>query len=187
LAQPPAEQNAADQAPIRRFDPQTATLVPVAASEVVAGKLYNRYSERYGRYVWSYAQEGGGFGYTLGPGSTEVPENFDLGPEPEQIEALINEAAKDWYKTARNLGRPVFVRLGSDGLWRALQFNSIRSHYVLESGRRWEWHGVRRAAVSHTFGSTWKYDGRRYHPAGHPASQIYPGYRVDYEIPACLY
>lgn len=150
---------------VRKFDPRTRELVPIDPKEAVPGKIYNHYDQRHGRYVWAFATEGGGFSYPLGPGSTESPHNFDLVTSPTQTEQLLESEFGGWTGALRNEGRNIVVSLKSDGKWEVLPIRSIRSHFDLDSGRRWEWHGTRKVAVGHTNGHQWQFDGRRYVPA----------------------
>ena len=160
-----AAQNEEPDALVRRLDPVDQTMVPIDLADVIPGKIYNRYSQRHQRYVWSIALEDGKFSYAFGPGTTEQPTNFDLASSPELTQELVEEAAGDWAAKSAREGRQIYVRLGEDGQWNVLQLASMRSHFDLDSGRRWEWHGKRRVPVGHLGGYTWRFDGQWYVPA----------------------
>jgi hypothetical protein len=151
-------------ASVRRPDPRSGELVPVDPEQIKPGKIYNHFSHRDGRYVWAFANEGGRFSYALGTGSTELPSNFDLVTSARQTEEFLEAEAGPWAEKSRLSGSPIWVRLGADEKWQIVHGSSIRSHYDIDSGRRWEWHGKRRVAVLHTNGYFWQYNGRRYVP-----------------------
>ena len=149
---------------VRKFDPRTRELIKIDPKEVVPGKIYNHYDQRQGRYVWAFATEGGEFSYPLGPGSTESPHNFDLVTSSVQTEQLLEAEIGDWANALRNVGGDILVSLKNDGKWEVLPIRSTRSHYDLNTGRRWEWHGKRRVVVGHTNGYSWRFDGEKYDP-----------------------
>ena len=152
-----------DQA-VRRYDPNNQNFQIVAPEKVIPGKIYNHYSASHGRYVWAFALEGGGFSYALGQGTTEFPRNFDLATSESETKDLIASQVGDWVKVSESQGRQILVRLQPTGLWQILQIGSVRSHYDLDTGRRWEWHGKRRVAVGHTNGHVWRLEGNKYVP-----------------------
>ena len=154
-----------DTASVRKYDPANASFVPVRTAEIKPGKIYSHFSPRHDRYVWAYAKPGGGFSHALGTGSTELPSNFDLAGSRRETEDLVAEAAGDWLERSRREGSKVFVRLGADDKWTIVRGRSVRSHYDLDSGLRWEWHGNRRVSVMHTHGYVWSVSGDRYLPA----------------------
>lgn len=151
---------------VRRFDPRVGEFQPVAPEEVVPGKIYNHYSPQHGRYVWAFAEQGGRFSYALGPGSAESPRNFDLASsEEETLQVLKAAAGEDWVKAMEREGGRGKVRLGADGRWSVVKGRMIRSHFDLDSGRRYEWHGARRVAVIHSNGDQWAFVDDWYVPA----------------------
>lgn len=152
-------------APIRRYDPMTQSLKPIAADKVMAGKIYNHYSPRHGEYVWAYARGGGDWSYALGPGSTEFPENFDLVTPPAITRALHEQRFGDWLARSRREGIPILARLVADGHWELLQIRSVRSHFDLDAGYRWEWHGTHQLGILHSYGRRWRYADGKYYPA----------------------
>lgn len=151
-------------ASVRRPDPRSSDLVPVDPGEVKPGKIYNHFSQRHGRYVWAYANDSGGFSYALGTGSSELPDNFDLVTSSSETQELVEEKAGTWAKQSRSEGKQILVRLGADEKWQIVRGRTIRAHFDIDSGRRWEWHGRRRVAVLHTHGDLWGYNGSRYVP-----------------------
>lgn len=150
------------EAQVRRPDPISGALLPVAADQVKPGKIYNHFSQRHGRYVWAYALEGGSFSYPLGIGSTELPANFDVASSALQTQELLEAEAGPWARKSRLEGKQIMVRLGANGKWSILQNRSIRAHYDLNTGQRWEWHGKRRVAVLNMYGRIWGLDGENY-------------------------
>ncbi len=153
---------------IRRADPRSGEPVPVDPAEVKPGKIYSHFSPRHNRYVWAYAVEGGGFSYALGPGSTELPENFDLATSSRETQQLVEEAAGTWFEKSRTEASKIYVRLGTDDRWEVVRTRTIRSHYDLDSGLRWEWHGRRRVSVLNSRGYHWGFNGKSYVPAMSP-------------------
>ncbi|MEQ8210794.1 MAG: hypothetical protein RH917_13285 [Lacipirellulaceae bacterium] len=147
---------------VRKYDPKNETFVPVKSQDIKPGKIYSHYSPSRGRYVWAYAKQGGGFSYPLGPGSTELPDNFDLIATKSEIKALLGQAAGSWLSASRQEGVDIYVRLDTDDRWRVFRGRSLRSHYDLDTKRRWEWHGTRQVAVRHIHGYLWDYEGQQY-------------------------
>ena len=164
LACGPSFAAAQDGPEIRRYDPKSDELIEVKPDQVVAGKIYNHFSQTYGRYVWAFAKEEGGFSYPLGPGTTELPGNFDLAASKREVDELLRREAAEWFGESRRERRQIMVRLGANGQWEVLKFRCIRSHFDPETGRRWEWHGTNKVVVRHTFGYLWRYDGTWYEP-----------------------
>jgi hypothetical protein len=138
---------------------------PVAPDQVIPGKIYNYFSPSHGRYVWAFAKTGGRFSYTLGPGTTENPANFDVATSESETREIIESEAGPWAKQSRRERSTIFVRLGPDNLWKVVRSRAIRSHYDIDSGQRWEWHGKRKVAVLNTGGNHWMHDGTRYRRA----------------------
>ena len=167
LVAPSLADDAEPESTVRKLDPRTREFKPIDPEEGIAGKIYNHFNQQRGRYVWAIALEGGGFSYPLGPGTTESPTNFDLVTSAAQTRELVDEAAGAWAEASRRLGTEVLVRLQENNRWEVLRINSIRSHYDLDTGRRWEWHGKRKVAVSHTNGYVWRYHDQKYEP-GNP-------------------
>ncbi len=153
---------------VRRADPRSGEPVPVDPAQIKPGKIYSHFSPRHNRYVWAYAVEGGGFSYALGPGSTELPENFDLATSSRETQQLVEEAAGTWFEKSRTEASKIYVRLGTDGRWEVVPTRTIRSHYDLDSGLRWEWHGRRRVSVLNSRGYHWGFNGKSYVPASSP-------------------
>lgn len=147
---------------VRKYDPVNETFVPVKLQDIKPGRIYSHYNAGRGRYVWAYAKQGGGFSYPLGPGSTELPDNFDLVATKNEVKALLGQAAGSWLSASRQEGVDIYVRLDAENRWRVFRGRSIRSHYDLDTRRRWEWHGTRQVAVRHVHGYLWNHDGQQY-------------------------
>lgn len=151
---------------VRRIDPRTREFHPVSPDQIVPGKIYSHYSPRHGRFVWAVAQADGTFGYALGPGTTESPRNFDLAATAAQAQqALLELAGEDWLKALQRQGGSSMVRLGADNRWSLLKVKTIRSHFDLDTGRRYEWHGARRVSILHGNGNAWAFVDDWYVPA----------------------
>ncbi len=159
-----AEEKPIESAAVRRPDPRSGDLLPVAPEQIKPGKIYNHFSPRHGRYVWAYAKKGGGFSYALGTGSTELPDNFDVVTTRRQTKELVEAEAGPWAEKSRLAAKQILVRLGADNKWQIVPARSIRSHYDIDAARRWEWHGGRRVAVLHAYGNFWHYNGNKYVP-----------------------
>jgi hypothetical protein len=165
---------AQEQDAVRQFDPRSGEFLKVDPADVSAGEIYNHYSSRHERYVWAYALEDGSFSYPLGPGTTESPRNFALAMSDAEMEQLLrsagNTVGRSWVEN-----QEIRVRLGVDDKWSVLATaGSNRSHFDLNSGRRWEWHGSRRMPVSHINGYTWRYDSGRYVAANPWLASVLP-------------
>ena len=170
---------------VRRPDPDTEEYSPVEPDQVIPGKIYSHYSQRHGGYVWAYAKAGGGFSYALGPGSTEDPVNFDVVTSERKTKEIIESEAGPWAKQSRRERSAILVRLGADYRWKVVRARAIRSHYDLDSGRRWEWHGKRKVAVLNMGGNQWTHDGSGYRPgpAGSLVMGLSPGPCRCIEVP----
>jgi hypothetical protein len=149
------EQAEVDRTVVQRFDPFKDELIAVPAAEIKPGFLYNRYSERMGRRVWSLALPGGGFEYAMAPGSTQPARLLDLRATEAQMREELLERAPELAQVLDVRGGTAFVRLMPDNTWQVVQQPTIASVFDLETSRRWEWHGVRRVAVLHTLGYEW--------------------------------
>ncbi|QDT00595.1 hypothetical protein [Adhaeretor mobilis] len=149
-------------ASVRRYNPINRAFVAVESEEIKPGKIYNHFSQSRGRYVWAFAKRGGGFSYPLGTGSTELPSRFDLVTTTQETNELLGRNAGSWLEESRREGVKIYVRLDENGDWQIVRGRTIRSHFDLDSGRRWEWHGSRRVAVMHIGGYQWTTNGDRY-------------------------
>ncbi len=149
---------------VRRPDPRTGNFYAIAADQIIPGKIYSHFNPAHGRYVWAYALPEGGFGYPLGPGSTELPDHFDVTTSATETQALIESAAGSWLQESAREASKIWVRLGADNKWQVVQGRTIRSHFDLATGRRWEWHGPRRVVVGHLHGYLWSYRENDYEP-----------------------
>ncbi len=150
--------------PVRRYDPLSQSLKPLGKNKVIPGKIYSHFSPAHNRYVWAYALRDGKWSYPLGPGTTELPDHFDLVTPPALTRALLEQRAGEWLARSRQEGSPILARLAADDHWELLEFRSVRSHFDLDSGHRWEWHGEQRIGVLHPHGRRWKYVEGRYRP-----------------------
>lgn len=151
----PAAQTEVDRSVVQRFDPFSDALVAVPPAEIKPGFLYNRYSERMGRRVWSLALPGGGFEYAMAVGSTQPARRLDLRATEQQMREELLERAPELAAALDVRGGTAFVRLMPDETWQVVQQPTIGNVFDLETSRRWEWHGVRRVAVMHTLGYEW--------------------------------
>ncbi|MGI9455872.1 MAG: hypothetical protein ACR2NU_04880 [Aeoliella sp.] len=151
---------------VRMLDPRTRELVSIDSSEVEPGKIYNHYSHQRGDYVWAYALGQGRFSYALGPGSVESPSNFALRTSSRETQQLLEAEVYAGTEQSKWDERTIKVRLDDDDKWvaRRPSFTDNRSHFDLDSGRRWEWHGSRRVGVVHTNGYLWRYEDGKYWP-----------------------
>ena len=114
--------------------------------------------------VWAYALPNGKWSYPFGPGTTELPDHFDLVTPPALTRALLEQRAGEWLARSRREGSPILARLAADDHWELLEFRSVRSHFDLDSGYRWEWHGDKRIGILHIHGRRWRYNEESYEP-----------------------
>ena len=162
-----------NQPQVRKLDPRDRSFHPVQADQIIPGKIYNRFDQELGQYVWAYAKEEGGFSYPLGPGTTELPENFDLVTSESQTQDIVVTAAGNWAKLSSGSGQKLMVRLQAAGAWEVLRTSSVRSHFDLKTGRRWQWNGPRKVPVKHTAGSAWRFEDGWYVPATSWRNMVY--------------
>ena len=152
---------AADKDALFRFDPFLNKMVAVAPADVKPGFLYNRYNPPLGRRVWGLGVEGGGFQYSMAPGSTQPAAALDLRATPQQLREELIARAPELAKMVEVRGAIVHMRLQSDETWELVRMTTITNVFDLETSRRWEWHGRRRVAVLHTGGYEWQFvDGK---------------------------
>ena len=151
--------------PVQRYDPLSQSLQPIDDNKIISGKIYHHFSLEHDRYVWAYALPNGKWSYPFGPGTTELPDHFDLVTPPALTRALLEQRAGEWLARSRQEGSPILARLAADDHWELLEFRSVRSHFDLESGYRWEWHGDQRIGILHTHGRRWRYNEESYEPA----------------------
>lgn len=160
---------AAERTDIFRYDPFQDKVVPVPADQVKVGFLYNRFSPRLSRRVWSVAVEGG-FLYAMAPGSVAPARQLDLRATPDEMRRELTENAPDLAAIMDVRGGLAYVRLRPDDRWELVQVPTIASVYDMADGRRWEWHGQRRVAVVHTTGNEWTLTGGRFWPVTYAGS-----------------
>jgi hypothetical protein len=158
---PPVEE---DRTSIYRFDPFLNELAEASAAEVKPGYLYNHFNPKLGRRVWSLASRDGSFVYAMGPGSVQPAWRLDLRATPEQARAALFERAPELAKMLETRGGVAYVRLTPEGGWSLVPHQTIASIFDEETGRRWEWHGIRRVAVVHTYGYEWTNRNGSYSP-----------------------
>ncbi len=151
--------------PVRRYDPLSQSLQPITNDKIIVGKIYNHFCPKHNRYVWAYALPDGAWSYAFGPGTTEMPDHFDLVTPPALTRALLEQRAGEWLARSRQEGSPILARLAEDDHWELLEFRTVRSHFDLNAGYRWEWHGEKAIGVLHTHGRRWRYADGKYHPA----------------------
>ena len=157
-----------DRDAVQRFDPIVDQMVDVPPAEVKPGFLYNHFHEGLGRRVWSVAAPGGGFLYAMAPGSVQPARALDLRATEQQLRAELLERAPELAQVLDIRGGTAFMRLTPNETWEVVRQSTIANVFDLETGRRWEWHGVRRVAVVHMRGYEWMLvDGRAVPSAGY--------------------
>ena len=102
--------------------------------------------------MWGLALEGGKFQYAFGETTTIPTNKFDLRLSPEMQQRVLNERSPRLLQELNTVGRSAAVRLNAEGVWDLLPFASSARVFDMETGKRWEWHGLRRLAVVHTDG-----------------------------------
>jgi hypothetical protein len=173
----PAWSPGSDTSVVYRFDPTTETYTKVARGELKKNRVYYRYSDRLGRWVWSKADQGGTLRYAFGPGSSQPASLFDMPASSEERTKALEKQAPELAKRLAISGGKPSLRLGEDGRW-TLMPDSTRGRILdLETGQRWEWHTNRVTPVTHGPGiNAWTYAGGRYLPVGNEHISIPPSY-----------
>ena len=174
---------------ILRFDPVNNALAPVSQGELKPGYIYNHFSRRLNRRVWSYVQANGEFWYALGEGTTQEAWRLDIrATQQEAIEKL----AENYPELAREVtyrGVRVFVRLNADNRWVVAGTATHPTIYNLETGARWQrvavfqdreaehrWKSSRSRYIPivHTCGSQWAVEGGKYVPMERVLGAAFP-------------
>lgn len=140
---------------VYRNDLASQAFVPVPPSERKAGHVYYRFHPRLNRHVWSIATADGGFRYALGPGSVQQTRQFDPRASAEERQRQLQARAPEMARLLEIQGTLPTVRLGEDDLWSAHVGPSVTSVFDLDTGRRWEWHGLDPVGVIHSGGPRW--------------------------------
>jgi hypothetical protein len=145
-------------------DMETVRAILVPPAEVKPGFVYNYYHAGLKQRVWGLALEGGKFEYAFGEGTTIPTSKFDLRLTPEMQARVLDERAPRLLKELDAVGRTPAVRLDGAGNWELLRFPSSSRVFDMATGQRWEWHGMRRLAVLHTYGNLWHVVDGEYYP-----------------------
>jgi hypothetical protein len=149
---------------ILRWDPIGNSLSPSAPEQMKVGCLYNHFSPRLQRRVWSYLRNDRQFWNAYGPGTVQEVKRFDLTAPLEERLKRLAEVDKDLAQEVFSQGRTVFVKLGADNRWTLDRTAGIPAIYDLETGLRWERHHIVYIPVVHVRGDTWGYADGRYFP-----------------------
>lgn len=149
---------------VYRNDLIAQRLVPVPRSERKAGHVYFRFHSGLARHVWSIATADGGFRYALGPGSVQQTRQFDPRASTEERQRALQARAPEMARLLEIQGTLPTVILGADERWNAHVGSSVTSVFDLDTGRRWEWHGIDPVGVIHSGGPRWARQGSGYGP-----------------------
>lgn len=149
---------------VYRNDLLAQRLVPVPRSEWKAGHVYFRFHPGLARHVWSLATADGGFRYALGPGSVQQTRQFDPRASTEERQRALQARAPEMARLLEIQGTLPTVILGADERWDAHVGPSVVSVFDLDTGRRWEWHGIAPVGVIHSGGPRWARQGSGYGP-----------------------
>jgi hypothetical protein len=156
-----------DPAAVFRYDPFAQQNVAVTAEEIQPGFIYYRYSESLKRHVWSLAREGGGFEYSMAPGSVLQARQLDIRATVEQQRQALQAWAPEMAQIMDIRGARAYVKLDDAGHWQLLRRPTVAAVYDLATLRRWEWHGGRRVAVLHSNGDDWLVVDGKFTPASY--------------------
>ena len=155
-----------DPGRVYRFDPLVEKYEPVAAAAIKPDSIYRRYSTSLNRWVWSTADREKRLVYAMGPGSVQPMSRFDLSASAEERTRRLEAKAPDLARLYVAQGSKGALKLLPDGSWALHGVSEVPHVYDLESGQRWEWHGDRRAGVTHTGGNSWVWSNGGYVPVG---------------------
>lgn len=140
---------------VLRYDPISGNLVPIPVEELKTGHVYNHFSKRMNRRVWSYVQDNGRFWYALGEGTTQEAWRLDIRATEAEKRAKLAEIAPDLYKRIQDEGESVvYARLTADNRWVLAEKARFPTIYNVETGYRWERHSGRYIPVS---SGAWRY------------------------------
>jgi hypothetical protein len=150
---------------ILRWNPIDNSLSPIAPEQMKVGCIYNHFSPRLHRRVWSYLQADRHFWNAYGPGTVQEVARFDFVAPIEQRLSRLRELDKDLAQEVFSQGRIVFVKLGADDQWTLDRTAGMPTIYDQETRMRWERHHVVYIPVVHLFGDTWSYADGHFFPA----------------------
>lgn len=161
----PSSPEAASKDPgtVYRFNVLGARMEPIARNDLKPGCIYQHFSPRLNRWVWSYVREDGTFWNALGYGTTQEARRFDIRPSDGDVRARI-ESMPELAKQLDSSGGRVMMELREDGTWKVLGPGIAASFYDQETGQRWDWHTTRYLPVVHTGGNRWAVQNGRYVP-----------------------
>jgi hypothetical protein len=155
-----------DPEKIFRYDPVFDSLIAIERDELKVGYIYNHFSQRLNRRVYSYWQASGEFWHAFGEGTTQEAWKFDV-PESRQ-EALqrLRETDPELAMRLDRAATPVRLRLNAEGTWDKVGNLETISIYDIETLHRWEKHTNRYVLVITTHDIHWLVHDGRYVPAG---------------------
>jgi hypothetical protein len=153
-----------DRDTVYRLDLFTEALRPTPEHEIKKGAIYFRYSAQSGQHVWSRVNRDGEFEFALGPGSVQPAWRFDIREGQEDQLRLLEQRAPELYRRLATEGARPMIKLDEQGRWDIDLASNEGRVFDMETGQRWEWHGGRRVAVTHTGGRLWAYQDHDYVP-----------------------
>lgn len=164
-AQPTAATAELKQDVVYRFDPFKNEMVATPPAEILVGCVYNKFDPQLGRRAWCLAAPGGTWSYAVGDGTVLKARRLDIRASIGEVRSVLEARAPRLADALKREGGVAHVSL-VDGRWTLVQHPTIERIFDERTGLRWEWHGMRRVAVVHTYGDRWAvYDGK-YVPAG---------------------
>jgi len=159
-----AAKTAADHKTILRYDPIREAVVPIPATEIRPGYVYNHFSATSKRRVWSYVQADGTFWHAFGPGTTVEAPRFDLKVTRRELLQELDQTAPDLAKRVREGLRPIRFKLDEKGEWIEAGNSRVLSVFDADTGRRWEKHWTKYLPIRSLAGSRWAFRDGNYHP-----------------------
>ncbi len=160
-------EGADDERGILRYAPLKGALVPIPKEELKVGHVYNHFSPRLNRRVWSYVQSNGEFWYALGEGTTQEAWRLDMRVTAEEAKEILARVAPRLYQQLQQqeTGR-VYLRLTAENQWVVAEGTSFPTIYNAETGYRWEKHFGEYLPVSSGPGQyRWTVQNSRYLPS----------------------
>jgi hypothetical protein len=149
---------------VLRWDAIGNSLAPIAPEQMKVGCIYNHFSQRLHRRVWSYLQADRQFWNAYGPGTVQEVARFDLTAPLEERLKRLQEVDKDLAQEVFSQGRLVFVKLDANNRWTLDRTAGIPAIYDVETGMRWERHHIGYIPVVHVCGDSWGYAEGQYFP-----------------------
>lgn len=127
-----------DQTTVFRVDPKVRGVAPIEMDQLKVGAVYNHFSTRLNRRVWSLYLGNGEFWHAMAPGSVQPFDAFDVELSRQDAIDLLRQADPELAKQISITGDNVFLMLQDSGRWRLIPRSSVPRIIDAETGLEWE-------------------------------------------------